>query len=109
MISKKISLKNTREYIYENFKFQTAIIYLLFKRKDYMKLNHKESVIIRLRFGISTEDPMTYVEIAEVVGISKTMVKVLEQKALRKLKHISNRNKMLDLKDTLDLINSPIN
>ena len=74
-----------------------------------MKLNHKESVIIRLRFGIGTDDPMTYEETAEVVGISKTMVKVLEHRALRKLKHINNRNKMLDLKDTLDLINSPRN
>ena len=36
-----------------------------------MKLNHKESVIIRLRFGIGTDDPMTYEEIAEVTGISK--------------------------------------
>ena len=74
-----------------------------------MQLNHNESVIIRLRFGIGTNDPMTYEEIAEVVGISKTMVQVLEQKALRKLKHITNRNKMLDLKDTLDYINTPIN
>ena len=74
-----------------------------------MRLNHNESVIIRLRFGIGTNDPMTYVEIAEVVGISKTMVQVLEQKALRKLKHIANRNKMLDLKDTLDYINTPSN
>jgi len=79
------------------------------QRKDHMKLNHKESVIIRLRFGIGTDDPMTYEETAEVVGISKTMVKVLEHRALRKLKHINNRNKMLDLKDTLDLINSPSN
>ena len=69
-----------------------------------MKLNHKESVIIRLRFGIGTDDPMTYVEIAEVIGISKTMVKVLEHRALRKLKHITNRERMLDLKETLDLI-----
>ena len=71
-----------------------------------MKLNHKESVIIRLRFGIGTDDPMTYEEIAEVTGISKTMVRLLDQKALRKLKHINNRQQMLELKETLDLINS---
>ena len=74
-----------------------------------MKLNHKESVIIRLRFGIGTDDPMTYVEVAEITGVSKTMVKLLEQKALRKLKHITNRQRMLDLKETLDLINSSAN
>jgi RNA polymerase primary sigma factor len=74
-----------------------------------MKLNHKESVIIRLRFGIGTDDPMTYVEIAEVIGISKTMVKVLEHRALRKLKHITNRERMLELKETLDLIDTSKN
>ena len=74
-----------------------------------MKLNHKESVIIRLRFGIGTDDPMTYIEVAEITGVSKTMVKLLEQKALRKLKHITNRQRMLDLKETLDLINSSAN
>ena len=71
-----------------------------------MKLSHRESVIIRLRYGIGTNDPMTYEEIAEVVGISKTMVKLLEQKALRKLKHISNRETILDLKETIDLIDA---
>lgn len=74
-----------------------------------MKLNHKESVIIRLRFGIGTDDPMTYIEIAEVIGISKTMVKVLEHRALRKLKHITNRERMLDLKETLELIDTSKN
>ena len=74
-----------------------------------MKLNHKESVIIRLRFGIGTNDSMTYVEIAEVIGISKTMVKVLEHRALRKLKHITNRERMLDLKETLELIDTSKN
>jgi RNA polymerase primary sigma factor len=71
-----------------------------------MKLSHRESVIIRLSYGIGTNDPMTYEEIAEVVGVSKTMVKLLEQKALRKLKHISNRETMLDLKETIDLIDA---
>jgi RNA polymerase primary sigma factor len=72
-----------------------------------MKLSHKESVVIRLRFGIGTDDPMTYEEVAAVVGISKTMVKLTEQKAIRKLKHIANRQKMLDLKETVDLISTP--
>ena len=76
-------------------------------RKDYMQLTHNESIIIRLRFGIETNDSMTYEEIAEVIGISKSMVPALEQKALRKLKHIANRNKMLNIKDTIDYINTP--
>ena len=74
-----------------------------------MKLNHKESVIIRLRFGIGTDDPMTYQQISGVIGISKTMVKVLEHRALRKLKHITNRERMFDLKETFELIGSSKN
>ena len=73
-----------------------------------MQLTHNESVIIRLRFGITTNDSMTYEEIAEVMGISKSMVPILEQKALRKLKHLANRNKMLNIKNTIAYINTPV-
>ena len=97
----------TEKVVYGKFKFQTAIMHPN-QRKDYMQLTHNESVIIRLRFGIETNDPMTYEEIAEVVGISKSMVPPLEKKALRKLKHIENRSKMHEIKDTIDYINTPI-
>jgi len=69
-----------------------------------MRTNQRKG---RLRFGIRTNDPMTYVEIAKILDIGKTMVQALEQKASRKLRHIVNRNKMLDIKDTVDHINTP--
>ncbi len=72
-----------------------------------MKLTQKESAIIRLRYGLDIDDPMTYQEIAEIVGLGKTMVKQLEKKALKKLKHPSNREAMMEIKETIDLINTP--
>jgi len=72
-----------------------------------MKLTQKESAIIRLRYGIDIDDPLTYQEIGEIVGLGKTMVKQLEQRALKKLKHPENRKKLMEIQETIDLINSP--
>ena len=72
-----------------------------------MKLTQKESAVIRLRYGLDTDEPLTYQEIAEIVGLGKTMVKQLEQRALRKLRHPSNREAMLEIQETVDLINTP--
>ena len=74
-----------------------------------MKLTQKESVVIRLRYGIGIDDHMTYEEIAKVVNLSKTMVKQLEHRAIRKLKHLSNRNKMLEIQEIINLMNTPEN
>jgi len=72
-----------------------------------MKLTQRESAVIRLRYGIALGDHFTHQEIAEIIGISKTMVILLEKRALRKLRHLSNRDKMLGIKETHDLINTP--
>ncbi len=73
-----------------------------------MKLTQKESAVIRLRYGINVGDHFTHQEIAEIIGLSKTMVLLLEKRALRKLKHLSNRDVMIDIKETNDLINTSI-
>ncbi len=72
-----------------------------------MKLTQKESAVIRLRYGLDIDDPMTYREIAEIVGLGKTMVKQLEQRALKKLKHPDNREAMMEIQGTIDLISNP--
>ena len=72
-----------------------------------MKLTQKESAVIRLRYGIALSDHFTHQEIAEITGLSKTMVLLLEKRAIRKLRHLSNRNVMNDIKETSDLINTP--
>ena len=72
-----------------------------------MKLTQKESAVIRLRYGLDIDDPMTYQEIAEIVGLGRTMVKQLEQRALKKLKHPDNREVMMEIQETVDLISNP--
>ena len=72
-----------------------------------MKLTQRESAVIRLRYGIDIGDHFTHQEIADIVGISKTMVSLLEKRALRKLRHLSNRDHMLSIKETSELINTP--
>ena len=72
-----------------------------------MKLTQKESAVIRLRYGIAIGDDFTHQEISEIVGLSKTMVLQLEKRALRKLKHLSNRDAMIEIKETSDSINTP--
>ena len=72
-----------------------------------MKLTQKESAVIRLRYGIDGDDPMTFQEIAEIVDLGKTMVKQFELRALKKLKHPSNREALMEIQETIDLINTP--
>jgi len=72
-----------------------------------MKLTQRESAVIRLRYGIALGDHFTHQEIADIVGISKTMVLLLEKRALRKLRHLSNRDQMIDISETIDLISIP--
>jgi len=74
-----------------------------------MKLTQKESAVIRLRYGIALGDHFSHQEIAEIVGLSKTMVLLLEKRALRKLKHLSNRETIMEIQETIDLINTPDN
>ena len=71
-----------------------------------MKLTQKESAVIRLRYGIGLDDDFTYREIAEITGLSKTMVLLLEKRAIRKLKYLKNKDIMIDIKETSDLISA---
>lgn len=66
-----------------------------------MKLSDKEKMIIRYRFGL-TEDEIsrTYEEIAELLDISKEMVRQLEAKAIKKLKHPNLRKQWEAIIDT---------
>ena len=69
-----------------------------------MKLNKKESTVIRLRYGIGTEERMTYEQIAKVIDMSSTMVQQFEHRAMRKLRHPANRQALMEIKETFGLI-----
>ena len=55
-------------------------------------LDDREAGIIRLRFGIDTEDGeiKTVKEVAEAMGIAVERVRQIENKALAKLRHTLN-------------------
>jgi RNA polymerase primary sigma factor len=49
------------------------------------ELDHRESAVIRLRFGLDSEGPMTLREIGEQLGLTRERVRQLENQALTKL------------------------
>lgn len=52
-------------------------------------LNDKEEAVIRKRFGIGEDAPMTLEEVGEEFSVTRERVRQIEAKAIRKLKHPS--------------------
>jgi RNA polymerase primary sigma factor len=59
-------------------------------------LGEREAEVVRLRFGIDGEQPMTLEDIGARFGITRERVRQIEQKAMRKLRHPSRRNQLQD-------------
>lgn len=55
-------------------------------------LSTREADILRSRFGIGTDHPMTLEEIGQAYDLSRERIRQLEAKALRKLRHPSRAN-----------------
>lgn len=55
-------------------------------------LSTREADILRSRFGIGTDHPMTLEEIGQMYDLSRERIRQLEAKALRKLRHPSRAN-----------------
>ena len=64
-----------------------------------ISLNRKEAGILRRRFGIGMESPMTLEEIGREFKVTRERIRQIEVKALRKLKHPS---RSIILKDFLE-------
>ena len=58
-------------------------------------LGKKESSVLKMRFGLTGNDPMTLDEVGEFYGVSKERVRQIELKALRKLRHPLRLNILL--------------
>ncbi len=49
------------------------------------KLDHREAMVLRLRFGLSGQQPMTLKEIGECLDLTRERVRQIEREALGKL------------------------
>ncbi|MBC7361193.1 MAG: sigma-70 family RNA polymerase sigma factor [Candidatus Aminicenantes bacterium] len=49
------------------------------------ELDEREALVLKLRFGIDGEEPMTLQEIGDRLGLTRERIRQIEQKAMRKL------------------------
>ncbi len=57
------------------------------------QLNEREQKILRLRFGLDGEEPLTLAEIGRQINVSRERVRQLEAKAILKLRVMTNHDK----------------
>ncbi|MGB9863605.1 MAG: sigma-70 family RNA polymerase sigma factor [Candidatus Saccharicenans sp.] len=49
------------------------------------ELDEREALVLKLRFGIESDEPMTLQEIGDRLGLTRERIRQIEQKAMRKL------------------------
>jgi len=62
-------------------------------------LSDREARVLKMRFGLSGQRPMTLEEVGQKFGVTRERIRQIEAKALRKLKHPSRRKKLQDYLD----------
>ena len=62
-------------------------------------LSDREARVLKMRFGLSGNRPMTLEEVGSKFGVTRERIRQIEAKALRKLKHPSRRKKLQDYLD----------
>ena len=54
------------------------------------RIDEREATILKMRFGIGSEEPMTLKEIGATIGLTRERVRQLEREALKKLREVVN-------------------
>jgi RNA polymerase primary sigma factor len=59
-------------------------------------LTERESMVLRLRFGMDDERPRTLEEVGKVYNVTRERIRQIEAKALKKLRHPSRNQRLLE-------------
>lgn len=59
-------------------------------------LSDRESKVLKMRFGLDGQRPMTLEEVGREFGVTRERIRQIESKALRKLRHPSRKRKLQD-------------
>ena len=62
-----------------------------------MTLSDREEEVIKRRFGLGGHDPQTLERIGQFLGVSRERIRQIEAKALKRLRHRTRKQKLLDL------------
>lgn len=60
-------------------------------------LSEREAEVLKLRYGLSDETPLTLEEVGYRFGVTRERIRQIEVKALRKLRHPSRKKKLQDI------------
>jgi RNA polymerase primary sigma factor len=62
-------------------------------------LSERESMVLRLRFGLDDGRPRTLEEVGRVYNVTRERIRQIEAKALRKLRHPTRNKKLREYLD----------
>lgn len=68
-------------------------------REVFAALSDREAKVLEMRFGLNSARPMTLEEVGQYFGVTRERIRQIEAKALRKLRHPSERKQLRDYLD----------